>query len=80
MVRAPRGFPEFSELDQALQIYLREVTLRVIREEVSDTSEAQDVPEALLPKNQAATRIGDACQQFGDAVDGMVGDTADHLA
>jgi tRNA nucleotidyltransferase (CCA-adding enzyme) len=54
MVRAPKGFidrvlwPEFSELDRALKIYLHEVTLRVIREEVySDTSEAQEVPEAL---------------------------------
>ena len=54
MVRAPKGFieqilwPEFSELDRALQIYLHEVTLRVIREEVyADTSEAQEVPEAL---------------------------------
>jgi hypothetical protein len=56
MVRAPKGFieqvlwPEFSELDCALQIYLHEVTLRVIREEVySDASEAQEVPEALPP-------------------------------
>jgi hypothetical protein len=54
MVRAPKGFidqvlwPEFSELNRALQIYLHEVTLRVIRTEVySDTSEAQEVPEAL---------------------------------
>jgi len=37
-----------AELDRALKIYLHEVTLRVIREEVySDTSEAQDVSEAL---------------------------------
>jgi hypothetical protein len=56
MVRAPKNFidqvlwPEFSELDHALQIYLHEVTLRVIREEVySDTSDAQEVPEALPP-------------------------------
>jgi hypothetical protein len=56
MVRAPKGFiekvlwPEFSELDSALQIYLREVTLHVIREEVhSDMSEPQEVPEALPP-------------------------------
>ncbi len=56
MVRAPQGFidqvlwPEFSELGRALEIYLHEVTLRVIRQEVySDTSEAQDVPEALPP-------------------------------
>jgi hypothetical protein len=55
MVRAPKGFiqvlwPEFSELDRALQKYLHEVTLRVIREEIySDTSEVQEVPEALPP-------------------------------
>jgi hypothetical protein len=54
MVRTPRDFfdqvlwPEFSELDRALQAYLHEVTLRVIREDVNaDTSEAQEVPEAL---------------------------------
>jgi tRNA nucleotidyltransferase (CCA-adding enzyme) len=40
MVRAPKRFldqvlwPEFSELDQALQTYLHQVTLRVIRDEV----------------------------------------------
>lgn len=56
MVRAPKGFidrvlwPEFSELDRALQMYLHEVTLRVIREQVySDASEAQEVSEALPP-------------------------------
>jgi len=56
MVRAPRGFvdqvlwPEFGELDRALQAYLHEVTLRVIRDEVfADASEAQEVPEALPP-------------------------------
>jgi len=56
MVRAPRQFidqvlwPEFSELAEALRTYLREVTLRVIREEVfADTSDAQEVPEALPP-------------------------------
>jgi tRNA nucleotidyltransferase (CCA-adding enzyme) len=56
VVRAPKGFihqvlwPKFSEFDGALQKYLHEVTLRVIREEVySDTSEAQEVPEALPP-------------------------------
>jgi hypothetical protein len=49
MVRAPRGFidqvlwPEFGELDRALQAYLQ-VTLRVIRDEVfADASEAQEV-------------------------------------
>jgi hypothetical protein len=57
MVRAPRRFfdqvlwPEFSELDRALQAYLHEVTLRVIREDVyADASEAQEVAEAL-PSN-----------------------------
>ena len=56
MVRAPRGFvdlvlwPEFSDLDTALKTYLHEVTLRIIREEVfADTSDAQEVPEALPP-------------------------------
>ena len=56
MVRAPRDFvdqvlwPEFGELDRALQAYLHEVTLRVIRDEVfADTSEAQEIPEALPP-------------------------------
>jgi hypothetical protein len=56
MVRAPKGFieqvlwPEFLELDRALQVYLHEVTLRVIREKVySDASEAQEVSEALPP-------------------------------
>jgi hypothetical protein len=54
MVRAPKGFihevlwREFTELNAALQAYLHEVTLRVIREEVyADASEAQEVPEAL---------------------------------
>jgi hypothetical protein len=54
MVRAPRRFveqvlwPEFRDLDHDLQAYLHEVTLKVIREEVfADTSEAQEVPEAL---------------------------------
>jgi hypothetical protein len=57
MVRAPKRFldqvlwPEFSELDQALQAYLHQVTLRVIRDEVfADASEAQEIPEALPPK------------------------------
>jgi hypothetical protein len=54
MVRAPRRFfdevllREFSDLEVALQTYLREVTLKVIREEVfGDASDAQEVPEAL---------------------------------
>jgi hypothetical protein len=56
MVRVPKGFvdtvlwPEFSDLDKALKTYLHEVTLRIIREDVySDTSDAQEVPEALPP-------------------------------
>jgi tRNA nucleotidyltransferase (CCA-adding enzyme) len=54
MIRVPKGFvdlvlwPEFNELNRALQSYLEDVTLRVIRDEVhSDASEAQEVPEAL---------------------------------
>src|SRR5882672_7868240 len=56
MIRAPKRFldqvlwPEFSELDQALQAYLHQVTMRVIREEVfADASEAQEISEALPP-------------------------------
>ncbi len=56
MLRGPKRFldqvlwPEFSELDQALQSYLHQVTLRVIRDEVfADASEAQEIPEALPP-------------------------------
>jgi hypothetical protein len=54
MLRAPNGFingvlwPEFTELDRVLQNYLRDVTLRVIREEVhADASDAEEAPEAL---------------------------------
>jgi hypothetical protein len=54
MVRAPRRFveqvlwPEFRDLEHDLHAYLHEVTLKVVREEVyADTSEAQEVPEAL---------------------------------
>ena len=60
---APKGFidqvlwPEFSELDHALQVYLHEATLRVIRQEIySDTSEAQEVPEALAAELTAEIR------------------------
>jgi len=56
MIRAPKRFldqvlwPEFSELDQALQAYLHQVTMRVIRDEVfADASEAQEISEALPP-------------------------------
>ena len=58
MLRVPKGFsdsvlvPEFTQLNQALRTYLSEVTLRVIHEEIhSDASEAQEVPDALLPSN-----------------------------
>jgi hypothetical protein len=58
MLRVPKGFsdsvllPEFTQLNQALRTYLSEVTLRVIHEEIhSDASEAQEVPDALLPTN-----------------------------
>ena len=57
MVRGPKRFldqvlwPEFSELDQALQAYLHQVMLRVIREEVdADASEPREVSEAI-PSN-----------------------------
>ena len=56
MLRVPQGFsesvlwPEFAQLNKALRTYLNEVTLRVIHEEIhSDASEAQEVPDALLP-------------------------------
>lgn len=58
MVRAPKGFidtvllPEFTELDRTLRAYLKEVTLRIIREEVHpDASEAPEVSAALPPAN-----------------------------
>jgi hypothetical protein len=54
MVRAPSRFinevlwPEFKELSAELEKYLREVTLRVIREEVhADASEAPEVGPGL---------------------------------
>ena len=60
---APKGFidqvlwPEFSELDHALQVYLHEATLRGIRQEIySDTSEAQEVSEALAAELTAEIR------------------------
>ena len=50
LVRAPRSFidqvlwPEFEQLNQALCVYLNEVTERIIRQEVfADTSEAPEV-------------------------------------
>jgi hypothetical protein len=54
MIRAPRRFAEqmlwreFVDLDGDLQAYLLEVTLKLIRDEVyADTSDAQEIPEAL---------------------------------
>jgi hypothetical protein len=54
MIRVPRAFvdqvlwPEFKELNQALQAYLSEVTLKVIREQVhGDASEAAEIVGAL---------------------------------
>ncbi len=54
MIRVPREFsetvlwPEFLQLNAALESYLSEVTLRVIQEEIhSDASEAEEVPDAL---------------------------------
>ena len=54
MIRAPRRFidqvlwREFADLNAELQAYLQDVTLKLIREEVhGDTSDAQEVPEAL---------------------------------
>jgi hypothetical protein len=54
MIRVPRAFvdqvlwPEYKELNQALQAYLSEVTLKVIREQVhGDASEAAEIVGAL---------------------------------
>ena len=57
---------EFSELDQALQAYLHQVTLRVIRDEVfADASEAQEIPEALPPNFRRRYHRTDGCGQEG---------------
>ncbi|MGD9884927.1 MAG: hypothetical protein AB7F22_32585 [Reyranella sp.] len=54
VLRVPRGFidqvlwPEFTELNRALRVFLDEVTERVIREEIyADASEAIEVAQAL---------------------------------
>jgi hypothetical protein len=54
LLKAPRRFVEedlmrqFHELESELEAYLAEVTVKVIREEIfADTSEAQEIPEAL---------------------------------
>jgi hypothetical protein len=53
-VKAPRRFVDdvlmrqFMDLESELEAYLAEVTVKVIRDEVfADTSEAQELPEAL---------------------------------
>ena len=60
MVRVPRGFvddvlwPEFKELNKALQAYLGEVTVKVIREQVhADTSEAAEIAGVLSGPEEA---------------------------
>src|SRR5690348_11831526 len=54
MLRVPRSFvdevlwPEFKELNQALQVYLTQVTLRVNQEQVhADVSEAPEIAGAI---------------------------------
>ena len=54
MVRLPRGFadqvlwPEFSQIDDILRLYLNDITLRLIREQVhKDVSEAEEIAGAL---------------------------------
>lgn len=54
MIRASRGFvvkvllPEFTEMERALQVYLHEVMLRVIRDEIyEDTSDVQEILDPL---------------------------------
>lgn len=61
VLRAPRGFidqvlwPEFSELNRALRVFLDQVTERVIREEIyADASEAAEVAHALPAGGSAA--------------------------
>lgn len=62
MLRVPRGFidqmlwPEFTELNRALRVFLDEVTERVIREEIfADASEAAEVAQPL-PAGGSPTR------------------------
>jgi hypothetical protein len=54
VVRGPRRFidevlwRQFCEIDGELRAYLSDVTLKVIRDEIcADTSDAQEIPEAL---------------------------------
>ena len=56
MLRVPASFvdqtlwPEFQELNQTLQTYLRETTERIIRQSVyGDTSEEEVIPSMALP-------------------------------
>ena len=62
MLRVPRDFidqvlwPEFTELNRALRVFLDEVTERVIREEIfADSSEAAEVAQPL-PAGGSPTR------------------------
>jgi hypothetical protein len=55
MLRVPKGFvdkilwPEFTELDELLRLYLQEVTLKLVRETIhADTSEAEEVEGGAL--------------------------------
>ena len=61
VLRVPRGFidqvlwPEFTELNRALRVFLDEVTERVIREEIfADASEAAEVAQPL-PAGDSST-------------------------
>jgi hypothetical protein len=61
-------WPEFSELDHALQVYLHEATLRVIRREVYSTRARARKFLRLCRRtdgrDQATTRIGEAKPMF----------------
>jgi hypothetical protein len=70
MIRAPKRFldqvlwPEFSELDQALQACLLQVTRRVIREEVfADANEAPEISGAPPPNNGRVFEAADTVQR-----------------
>ena len=61
MVRASRGFvdrvllPEFTELEGALQVYLHEVTLRVIRESTTTPAMRRKFQMPCRRTDQAAS-------------------------
>ena len=60
--------PEFSELDRALQIYVHEATLRVIRRKYipirATRRRSRGSAAELMDKDQAATRVGKARPMF----------------